>query len=66
MCLLVEVLLNIRIMGIMEGFIKLSLLVYLKLYILCYLRSKDIYIKIYILNIVISLFNVLFSNFYGG
>lgn len=66
MCLLVEVLLNIRIMGIMEGFIKLSLFVYIKLYILCYLRSKDIYIKIYILNIVISLFNVLFSNFYGG
>lgn len=68
MCLSVEVLLNtcIRTMGIMEGSTKPSLFVHLKPYIPCYLRSKDIYTKIYIPNTAISSFNALFSNFYGG
>lgn len=53
-------------MGIMEGSTKPSLFVHLKPYIPCYLRSKDIYTKIYTTNTAISSFNALFSNFYGG
>lgn len=66
MCLSVEVLLNIRTMGIMEGSTKSSLFVHLKPNIPCYLRSKDMYTKIYTPNTAISSFNALFSNFYGG
>lgn len=66
MCLSVEVLLNIRTMGIMEGSTKSSLFLHLKPYIPCYLRSKDMYTKIYTPNTAISSFNALFSNFYGG
>lgn len=61
MCWSVEVLLNIRTMGIMEGSTKPSLLVHLKPYIPCYLRSKDIYTKIYTPNTAISSFNALFG-----
>lgn len=61
MCLSVEVLLNIRTMGIMEGSTKPSLFVHLKPYIPCYLRSKDIYTKIYTPNTAISSFNALFG-----